>query len=491
MADKSLIINAPSQGIALSPHIGFGDVRNLDIHSIPGIVRLNNILMKKSSTTVTGLIKWMVRNPVTPAQIYALDDTGVVYLSTDTGLTWAVLGGNTLTGGFGQGLTIWKDYLFVTRSTGIDLYGPLSSSPAWRNTWAGLTMDSDTAWHPLLVSKLNGDLFGGAANYIFRIAEVVGKTFLWSDATTYTATTRALTLANGYRVKCLEELGNNLMVGTWKGTTITDFRVADIFTWDMSSVTYGQPINIGENGVSAMLTVGNTLYVMAGVEGRIYRSDGVSAVTICQLPSSVINIEGGLYVEPFPDAFKYYKGRLFFGVSTGGTGNTANMGIYSLMQTSKGNVLTLEHTISSGNDGTSAPLKVGSILSVARDQILVGWQDTTFGIDLTATTIRQLAYTAYFVSPFYNVGTNLNPRVFQEIDILLAKPLVTGEGFKLEYRKNLTDSFTTIGTYDFDTIGGKLTHHIAASIPSCEFVQLRVSLNGFYTTPQLKNIIVS
>lgn len=494
MANKDLIISAPSQGVAQSPHIGFGDVRNLDIHSIPGIVRLNNNLSKVSGTAVTGLVKWVVRDPVTPANFYAVDDAGDVYVSTDSGATFAALASQPTSGGTGQGLAIWKDYLWCPRATAMDIYGPLSGSPAWRNSWAGLTMDTDALWHPLYVSKLDGELYGGAGRYIFNVAEVAGQTFAWDDAGTYTATAQALTLPTGYRVRCLEELGNDLIIGTWKGTTITDFKIADIFKWDGTSTTYGQPLMLNENGVHALLTMGNTLYVAAGVDGRIYRSDGVSAVQVAQIPTSIANVEGSNYIEVFPGAFIAYKGRPTFGISSGGATYTGGMGIWSLKETSRGTILNLEHLVSTGNDGASQILKVGALCQKARDQIIAGWADsTTYGIDLTTTTTRQASYGGYFETALYQVGTPLNKRAFTEIEFQLAKELATGEGIQIKYRVNLTDTWTTIGTWDYTTLGAVISHHSKTNIPATEFIQLRVELGAGgsnLTTPQLRQIIL-
>jgi hypothetical protein len=495
---KPLIIEAPRQGIAQSPHIGFGDVRNLDIFSIPGIVRLNNNLSKVSGTAVTGLVKWIVRDPVTPANIYAVDDAGDVYVSVNSGASFAALATQPSDGGTGQGLAIWKDYLFCPRATAMDLYGPLSGTPAWRNSWAGLTMTTDSLWHPMLVSRLDGELYGGAGRYVFNISEVAGQTFAWDNAGTYTATAAALTLPAGYRVKCLEELGNNLMIGTWQGTTITDFKVADIFTWDGTSTTYGQPINIVENGINGLLTIGNSLYVLAGVDGRIYRSDGVGAVQVGQIPTSIANVEGGNYLEPFPGAFVNYKGRPTFGISSGAATFTGGMGVYSLLETSKGSILNFEHQLSNfattGNDGTVAVLKIGALLPIARDQIVVGWLDTTTeGIDLTTTTTRTPTYGGYFESPLYVVGTPLNKRQFGEIEFQLAKELAAGEAIRIKFRINLTDTFTTIGTYDYTTLGAVTSHHSVVNIPETEFIQIRVELGAGtsnLTTPQLKQVIL-
>ena len=92
---KDLVIQAPSQGIAQSPHVGFGDVRNLDITTIPGIARLNNLLAKKSGSVVTNFVQWFRKDPVTPTSVYALDNAGQVYKSTDSGDNWATVAGET------------------------------------------------------------------------------------------------------------------------------------------------------------------------------------------------------------------------------------------------------------------------------------------------------------------------------------------------------------------------------------------------------------
>lgn len=495
-----IVLNAPSQGIAQSPLLGNSDVRNLDIYTVPGVCRINNSLTPRSAGVITGLINWYVRSTTTPANIYALDNAGVVYISTDTGATWAVLAGNTQTNAHGNGLTIWKDYLVVARDTAIDLYGPLSSSPAWRNAWAGLTLDSDVLWHPMWVSKIgtNGPLYIGAGRYLAMVVEASGQTFTWNSAATYLGTTaRAFSggLPPNYRIKCLTELGNNLYMGTWQGTTITDFKIADIFPWDRSSTTYGQPIFLTENGANAMLSENNLLYILAGCEGKIYKSDGVSVVQIGQIPNNVANIEGGNYLDFFPGAFISYKGRPTFGVSSGGATYTGGMGIYSLSQTNKGTILSLEHTVSPADDGTLAVLKVGALLGVSRDSLIASWQAATdYGCDKTLTTNRATGYIAYWDSPFYQVGTNLQLYKMKELEVTFTKELAANEGIQISYRVNLTDSFTALRTWTYADLGAVISYNdITISeddIPPSEFLQIRVALTGTNSTPELRRAVL-
>ena len=474
--DKDLIISAPRQGIGPSPHVGFGDVRNLDIFTSPGVAILNNAVANRGTTTA--LVQWFAKNPLTPTEIFALDSSGQVYKSTNSGTSWATVTGET-TGGHGNGMAIWKDYLFVARDAYLDVYGPLSSSPSWSNSWSAITLVSDSLWHPMLVSKNDNKLYIGAGRYIASLDEITAATFLPGTSNTYTAISQALDLPPNYRIKCLEELGNNLMIGTWMGTNIYDFKIADIFPWDRSLVSFGQPIQMVENGVNAMLNAGNYLIVMAGIGGAIYRSDGVNSTQIAQIPNSLANLDGGAYLTPYPGALVNYKGRVFFGVS----GASAGMGVYSLLQTSKGNILNFEHTISIGGDDCY----IGALLGITRDNLLIGWSDTTFGIDSIDIATRTTSYGGYFDSPLYIVGTNLNKRSFTQLEFQLAQALRTGEGIRVKYRTDLNTSFTTIGTYDYSTLGAVISHNTTADIPETEFVQVRVELTGT-TSPIFKSL---
>lgn len=492
---KSLVISAPRQGIAPSPHVGFGNMQNLDIFSLPGVVKLNNKLANASTTAVTARIKWIVRDPVTVANIYAVDTAGDLYVSTDSGATFADLGTQPTDGGAGQGLAIWKDYLFCARATAVDLYGPLSSSPAWRNSWAGLTLTSDTLWHPILVSKLDGELYIGAGRYISNVAEVSGQNFTWDTAGTYSATAAALTLPEYYRVKCLAEQGNNLMIGTWIGTNIYDNKIADIFPWDGTSTTYSDPIQINENGVNAILNIGNNLYILAGIDGKIYKSNGVQAWVIGQIPLSVADITNGKYLEPYPGAIAHYKNKLFFGVSSA---STSGMGVYSLLETANGSILNMEHFVDSESTGGTNELEIGALLPIARDKLLVGYRDNTtyrIAITKTATNIYDYttSYSGYFESPLYQVGTFLNKRTFTAMEFYLAKELAASEGIRVKFRINLTDSFTTLGTYTTTNIGTGVTsfHEEEINIPECEQLQVRVELLGAATTtPEFLSLIL-
>ncbi len=122
-----------------------------------------------------------------------------------------------------------------------------------------------------------------------------------------------------------------------------------------------------------------------------------------------------------------------------------------------------------------------------------------YGIDLTLATSYDYTtdYSGYFITPLYTVGTNLNLRKFQEIEFQLARPLRTGEGIKIEFRVDLTASFTEIETWAYSdvNVGAVISKNFLTNtqtaIPACEQIQLKVSLLGTATTsPELKSIIL-
>lgn len=492
-----LVINAPQQGISSSPFTGYGDVRQLDIFTLPGTAKLNNLTAKKSGTTVVNRPNWIVTNPATPAEKYALDTGGKVYKSTDSGATWALMTGNTQTSANGNGLAIFKNYLIVARDTKLDVCGDGTATGItnanWTNGWQ--TIDSDTDWHPMLISKNDGMLYGGAGQYVFSLEEVSGQTFDPATATTYTFTSQALDLPSNYKIKCLEELGDNLMCGTWQGSNVDDIRIADIFPWDRSSTSFGQPISLNEFGIHAMLNVGNSLTVLAGIDGQVYTSNGVSAVPIAQIPQSIADISNNKYIEFYPNAIANWKEKVYFGASSGGTDTTiAGMGVYSLTRTSRGNILINEHLISTGNDGSAENIKIGALLPVTRDNMLIGWaDDATYGLDNITTSSFTTSYGGFFDSPMYRVGTSDHTRKYQYVEINLGRPLRTGEGIKLSHRSDLSESFTDFLTWDFATYGAELSHTTTLStptykLPASELLQIRVSLTGNGTTPEFLSV---
>lgn len=486
---EDLIIRDFNKGIGLSPHIGFGSMRNVDVHGIPGVVRINNILQKVTSTTVTGLVNWIVRSPYNANHFYAVDDDGNLYRSTDGGSSWSLL---QAVGGKGQGLAIWKDYVFISDGSFLNIYGPLSGSPSYTDDFANIPDDAD--WQPLLVSANDGNLYCGAGRYVSSLSETVGDTFDPSDSASYTFNAQALDLPANYRVKCLAELGENLAIGTWWGTGVSQFKVADVFFWPRSGPSFSTPLHLQRHGVHAMTTINNLLYICAGIYGEVLVSNGVQAQVAGKVPDNTFDLDLGGFLLPSPGGITNHKNRLFFTLSQQAIGSSMpnGAGVWSLYNDGQSTSLVCEDTPSDGFVN-SENFKIGGLCSLSNNQYLVGWDapsiQSTAGIDLKDDGDKYTGYLAFIETPFYRVGTILREYTFQDLEFQLAKPLASGEGVRIKYRTNLNASYTTIGTYDFSGLGAVISHRVDPGIPKTEFVQLRIELtSGGSTSPELRTV---
>lgn len=468
---RDIVLNNFQECIADSPETGFADMRNMDPFSQPGTIRAKLRTNKDSSTTVTDLIKWIVTDPATGYR-YALGDAGKVY--TNSSGSWAVIAGNTTSSAAGNGLAIWKGYLFVARNAALDVYGPLSGGAAWSNgwqTWSG--SEQDDSFHPMLVAQ-DDMLYIGAGRYVSSIAETSGSTFAPGTGATYTWNSQALDLPNKYRVKCMEELGTLLMIGTWQGTNVYDVKIADIFPWNRTDTSFGLPIRLNEFGVHQMKNINNVLWLTAGLQGSVYTTNGSTTVLMRKLPLYTRNVETA-YFQFYPGAATQKDDRYMFGVSRGtGASTIPAQGVYSVSSDRK---LVLENEISSAPSSLTNAFAIGALNMSGSESLYIGWQDnTTYGIDLTDTTNRYGSYAAYFDSALFPTGTPKAKRKFRRLQIQLDRDMASGSGVRVQYRTKLSDSFTTIDTIDFATYGAISSYSSGVSIGSVENIQLRIGI---------------
>lgn len=497
MAD--LVIKDFKFGIGPSPHQGFGDMRNLDFVTRPGIVRLNYKTVKETATLLTNIPLWIVRDPLEDNDYYTIDEDQVVYRSVNQGDTWTILTGNSSVGN-GNGLAIWRDFLFVMGNSAIDIYGPLSGTPVWHNAWKAY--QSNSFYHPALVSINDGNLYIGADNFIASVAFLGSGTFgatanpTSNNYATYTQ--EALDLPSEFNVQCLAELGEDLMIGTayHNYEEVSEGIVVPngvLFPWDRISPSFGTPLVFNENGIRQMINIDQTLYICAGQQGKYFKSNGVQYQQIAQLPNYLVKLDQDKRLEPEPGAAMQFNGKFFFGVSAGASANDiGGCGVWSIDP--KTNVLAFEQQISTyltgGDMGLTTNVRIGALFPATNQRMFIGWKDgATAGIDKTATG-RYDGLKGYFDSPMYQVGTPLNKKQFTQLEFQLVEPLIAGQGVKIKFRTNLFDGFTDIGTYDFAMLGAVMSHNVVATIPACEFVQLQVLLNcsGSNDSPQLKSV---
>ena len=469
--DKPLIINEWQKGIGESVHVGFGEMKNIDIYFRPGVA-VATLETGAVGTSPTDLVKWIVRDD-TNDQYFFLGDTGILYKYTGVGGVATVAGYST-TNASGNGLAIWKDYLIVARDALLDVYGPLSSSPSWTLGWQ--TLSANDKWHPILVGQ-DDKVYIGDGHVIDTIEELTN--FAPGTAASYDWTPSALDIPEHYRIKCLSELGNNLMIGTIVSDS-TDVsaaitsRTADIFPWDKSSPSFDTPIRLNDFGVHQMQVIDNLLYVTAGNWGHIYITNGSSTKLLRQLPQDITTLSQNQFLVFYPGACMSQQGKYYFGVSKGGGGNVAQpVGMWSLSPSGQ---LVFEQSVSTGTTTTTNAYRIGALHPRGERNFWMSWRDNaSYGLDSTSSN-GYTNYKSYIISPMYTVGSVFNKRTFTQIEFSLDRPLTSGQGIRLSYRTNLTDSFTTIGTYDYATYSGIQSFSSTTGITGVETIQIKIEL---------------
>lgn len=483
---KDVVIKDFYLGIGESEFVGNGEIRNCDTSWKKGVLRIGYESVSTSAGTVTTLPIWILADPdASVRQQWAIDDGIRVYRGTASANQWSV---EYTQPGRVPGLAVWKDHVITTTSTSVIGYGPISI-PGAATTYVIGNMDSDTAFHPMIVGQ-DDILYGGAGRYVFSLQEVSGQDFRAGTAATFTFTSRALDLPEQYRVRCIEELGEKLMIGTWVGNNIQDQKVADIFPWDRTSDSFGLPIRMRDNGIQSMLNVDGLLYFFSGLRGNLNATDGSTVKELIkEIPQQIINNDGGLGIfEMLPSQMIQHGGKIIF-ASNSNTFDTNYAFSYEISSDS----LAIENTVSGGTGGSMA---LGGLLSVTTRDYLIGWDNgSSAAIDKVTGGRRYSSYSAFATSPYIKMGTKSNPEPLSEIEISLEKPLTTGEGIRLSYRTDTSASFTTIpdGTVDFATYGAVQEQHIPFRLEVTNGIQIRVEVttgSAASNTPGLTQVIL-
>lgn len=352
-----------------------------------------------------------------------------------------------------------------------------------------------------------------------------GQIFDPSDTATYTygaGTSNLLDLPIDENITAISQLGNNLMIAT---------SIGKIYPWDTISASFSTPIETGVLGIACMKTINSTLYFSGGSTGRVYMTNNVSTYELFKLPKEYLNYpynntvitamekyengivflvrqeqqnsnsiySGGVYYYDFTEKTftELYKPSAGYGTSS-----TNNFFPYQCLAVSDGDWIPDISLYSSKTYGVYN----------SRNKILFGYTmdrniTNEYSYSAQGYLDSQLFYpqmidnyNAYVVSPLYTVGTFDSPKTFQSIQIFLNKPLTTGQGIRVSYRKNRVDSFSGATTFDTSSDLGttNLTSKQPVNMENCQYLQLKIELTANttafgtinYDTPELEKIII-
>lgn len=351
-----------------------------DIHSVAGLLQVNQKMAKISSTTITAFCK---------VAIDCSDGNKYWFSSTD-GKIWKQASNDAITlvhtttpaSGTAGCTGAWEHAGYIYWATQSRLHRILVTGTSdWGTNavedWQSFTFAS--AFHPM--RPVNLVLYIGDGNLVHQIDE----------ANTYTAS--ALDIPTGYTITALGVMSTQLLIGAYLGAGINK---ATIFRWNTWSVSFANSDDVPEEGIWAFLEADNYVLVYAGYYGSIYyyNSEGLEyfkRISGTYSPSAKAII--------YPYASAMFKGSIpLFGVSNS-TGNPCDQGIWSLGRHSRNYPLVpnLEFPISELDaDGYHrlSGVEIGAII-VSGVNVYCSWAyNSTYGVD-------KLDYSNKIAKPFF------------------------------------------------------------------------------------------
>ncbi len=417
--------------------------------------------------------------------------------------------GGGSSGNNGNGLVIYKNYLFLFRQQQLEYIQVaaanvvstltnLTTAGNWNLTWQSLTAGWITTNQPADVSHYaivgqDDVIYFCNTAFVGSLFQVDGQTFDPTNAATYTYNRIALALPTSDNAQCLAELGTKLLVGGTKN---------QIYPWDRISNSYTYPILLSENGIARMVTVNTNTYIFCGQRGRIFVTNGSQAELFAKIPDHLSGTISPYFT--WGDA-AFSRNKLLFGVqATDNAGTAINTygGTWAIDLNTNGTFYTPGgvglRVLNQQSYGTYAGITsalfglLGSLTSDGSG-LLMGWytsSNTTGSVDKGSAT----PYTggqSYVDSDLIPVGTFLKPFNPSQIEWKTSVPIGangTTETVALYYRPTFFDSYTLIGTTSSATgllVGGAsaISDKYTASFEGLQWAQFRVVLTPNATTP--------
>lgn len=440
-------------GIADSDYLGIegsvAEIVGLDIHSEPGVIKVNQKLTKESGSTVDDLVK--ARVACSDGKTYFFGSTNGKIWSRTSGGTWTLEATASPAAGSAGILDAreYQGYIYYAMQSRI---GRVAVGAAWstrNDSWATFTK-TDASFHPM--KEVNLVLYIGDANLVAQV-----------DAGTFSA--NALDIAAPLRIKSLGRAGTDLLIGTYIADNITETQ---IIRWNTWSVSFSSSDPIPEVGINAFLETDNLILVNAGVKGNIYQYDGTNLDTYKQIKGTWDNSTNQGYVHP--NATLNFHGTPLMGLSNV-SGNPATLGVYSIARSNRNYpyVLATEYLLSNGH---SSNVEIGCIVG-AGNVFLVSWKDTTsgttYGVDVLDLTAK--ATTAYFTTRV--IAADRSKLLNHGLVYVPYRLLPTGTSIKI-YAKVNNGSMTEITDTEVDT--QRVSVNTKVDVNDASKVQLKVAL---------------
>lgn len=364
-------------GIADSDYLGaegsVAEMVGFDIHSVAGLLRVNQKLTKSSGTTVDDFVKAAVS--CSDGNSYHFGSTnGKIWKKTSAG-TWSLEAtASPAAGSAGvTGAAEYQGYIYYAMQNRLGRW-QIGTDWSTRSDNFATFDNGDADFHPM--KEVNLVLYIGDGKYVAQV-----------DAGSFAS--NALDIAAPLRIKTLGKWSTDLLIGTFINNNVTE---TELLRWNTWSPSFSASDSIPEVGINAFLPMDNFTLVNAGTKGNLYLYNGAALE-----PYKTIKGEWSATQRAVvhPNATLNFHGLPLFGVSLQ-TGAPLNFGIYSLGRTNRNYpfVLNHEYVISTGN---KTLVEIGSIIGTG-DTFLVSWRDTNSG---TVYGVDELDLTAKYSGAYF------------------------------------------------------------------------------------------
>lgn len=365
----------------------FASGYNIDIFSVPGLVKPSPLMSKGSGTTVVDLCNFSVLG--SDGNSYWFSTGGKIYKRTAAG-AWSLVYTDTGTEEI-KGACEFNGYMYWTTSGKLHRK-PFPGNVAWSDVvedWKNL---NTSYFYPMCVQA--NFLVIGNYNTLATV----------DDSGVFTASGNAdvalVAVKEKTYISSLIPFGEDVLAGAQyildSTTTPIIPQIGYLLRWDLVSTSFNSINEVPDNGVSALGMFEGVAIVFAGMTGGIYSFDGtnISKIkTIQTIATATTTPTNYYYVKP--GSVDNYKGRLVFaGVED--AGSPYNNFVYEMGRVKQGYPLALSPTYAIDNSGSNTH---GAVLNIG-NQVLVSaklYSDSSYGVYETSKTATAMTNQIYLV----------------------------------------------------------------------------------------------
>lgn len=282
----------------------------LDLHSTPGLTKVQQKLTKESGSTVDEFVKVAIACS-NGFSFWFSADSGKIWARTSGG-TWSLAHTTTPAAGEAKclGAAEYNGFIIWATQSRIHLIAIADADGSWASEvedWATFEV-TDDSFHPM--AQQDKTLFIGDGNQIASIdSTITASAGVGFDG-------NALDINTPLRIKTMIDYELDLLIGTYVADTVNK---TEIIRWDTVSSSWNTSDSIEEVGINAFIRDDNFVYVNAGRAGNLYFYNGVELVPFKRIPGSFSTTE---YGTVHPGSTANFKGIPVFGFSNG-AGNPA------------------------------------------------------------------------------------------------------------------------------------------------------------------------